>query len=320
LQHAFKFEHYCRLYEHVLIWCNSGDGRGANSQCGTNLVNTTKSIVHKWSTTWAFQDPTPLQHTQVHLPPPKIHLFYFILFFPNKSCNTAILFLPRRLGDNPKKTKRKKSKRYFRNTCYNMRVFSKAIGLNIAPFIATFLAFTKPNCLVLLISHHLAYQEKHCRKAMGNCLVLQENVVKIVKTDGKILEYKTPIKVEEVLVQFSGHAVSESLTVLRYLEPQTKLVRGQLYYLVALPPPSPKTNKKVRFADPEVQDVQKSSVVRIKLVISKQELQNMLQNEGFSVSKMLSLVHEDKGEDLSQKNEDVSQGWKPALESIPEVK
>ncbi|KAL9332097.1 hypothetical protein ACSQ67_001707 [Phaseolus vulgaris] len=159
---------------------------------------------------------------------------------------------------------------------------------------------------------------------MGNCLVLQENVVTIMKTDGKILEYKTPIKVEEVLVQFSGHAVSESLTVLRYLEPQTKLVGGQLYYLVPLPPPSPpspKTNKKVRFADPEVQDdVQKSNVVRIKVVISKQELQNMLQNGGFSVSKMLSLADDVKGEDLSQKNEDVSQGWKPALESIPEVK
>ncbi|KAG5043904.1 Uncharacterized protein HKD37_03G008386 [Glycine soja] len=156
---------------------------------------------------------------------------------------------------------------------------------------------------------------------MGNCLVLEENVVKIVKTDGKVLEYKTPIKVEEVLIQFSGHAVSESLTVLRYLEPHTKLLRGQLYYLVPLPPPSPKTNKKVRFAEPEVQDVHKSNVVRIKLVISKQELQNMLQSEGFSVSKMLSLVHEDlsqKGtEDLSQKSEE---GWKPAFESIPEVK
>ncbi|KAG4396485.1 hypothetical protein AAZX31_19G180700 [Glycine max] len=155
---------------------------------------------------------------------------------------------------------------------------------------------------------------------MGNCLVLQENVVKIVKTDGKVLEYKTPIKVEEVLIQFSGHAVSESLTVLRHLEPHTKLLRGQLYYLVPLPP-SPKTNKKVRFAEPEVQDVHKSNVVRIKVVISKQQLQNMLQNGGFSVSKMLSLVHEEKGtEDLSQKSEDVSQGWKPALESIPEVK
>ncbi|BAT85869.1 hypothetical protein LR48_Vigan03g243300 [Vigna angularis] len=155
---------------------------------------------------------------------------------------------------------------------------------------------------------------------MGNCLVLQEKVVRIMKTDGKILEYKTPIRVEEVLLQFSGHAVSESLTVVRYLEPQTKLVRGQLYHLVALPPPSPKTNKKVRFADPEVQDVQKSNVVRIKLVISKQELQDMLQNGGFSVSNMLSLVDEVKVEDLSQKNDDVSQGWKPALESIPEVK
>jgi len=142
-----------------------------------------------------------------------------------------------------------------------------------------------------------------------------------MKADGKILEYKTPIKVEEVLLHFSGHAVSESLTVVRYLEPQRKLVRGQLYHLVALPPPSPKSNKKVRFAEPEVEDVEKSNnVVRIKLVISKQELQNMLQNEGFSVTKMLSLVHENKGEDLSQKNDDVSQGWKPVLESIPEVK
>lgn len=156
---------------------------------------------------------------------------------------------------------------------------------------------------------------------MGNCLVLQEKVVRIMKTDGKILEYKTPIRVEEVLLQFSGHAVSESLTVVRYLDPQTKLARGQLYHLVALPPPSPKTNKKVRFADPEVQDLHKSNVVRIKLVISKQELQNMLQNGGFSVSNMLSLVHDEvKVQDFSQKNDDVSQGWKPALESIPEVK
>ncbi|RDX64331.1 hypothetical protein CR513_57120, partial [Mucuna pruriens] len=156
---------------------------------------------------------------------------------------------------------------------------------------------------------------------MGNCLVVQENVVKIVKSDGKVMEYKTPIKVEEVLIQFSGHAVSESVQALRYLEPNTKLLKGQLYYLVPLPPPSPKSNKKVRFADPEVQDVQKSNVVRIKLVISKQELQDMLQNGGFSVSNMLSLVHEDKGQDLSQKSDhDFSQAWKPALESIPEVK
>lgn len=42
---------------------------------------------------------------------------------------------------------------------------------------------------------------------MGNCLVLlQENVVRVMKTDGKILEYKALIKVEQVLIDFSGHA------------------------------------------------------------------------------------------------------------------
>lgn len=124
---------------------------------------------------------------------------------------------------------------------------------------------------------------------MGNCLVLQQiNVVKIMKTNGKILEYKTPIKVEEVL---------------------------------PLPSP-PKERKKVRFADPEVQDVQKSSSVRIKLVISKQKLQEMLDNGGISVEKMLSLVHGENGmdgEDLCKKSDDACAGWKPVLKSIPEV-
>ncbi|XP_057440594.1 uncharacterized protein LOC130732600 [Lotus japonicus] len=163
---------------------------------------------------------------------------------------------------------------------------------------------------------------------MGNCLVLlQENVVRVMKTDGKILEYKALIKVEQVLADFSGHAVSDSQTGLRHLQPNTKLLGGQLYYLVTLPspPPSPsKARKKVRFAEPEVQDVQKSSVVRIKLVLSKQQLHDMLQDGGFSVNKMLSLAQGEKGEDggedlLKRREDDVSQGWKPVLESIAEV-
>ncbi|CAI8614852.1 unnamed protein product [Vicia faba] len=122
---------------------------------------------------------------------------------------------------------------------------------------------------------------------MGNCLVLQQiNVMKIMKTDGKVLEYKTPIKVEEVL---------------------------------PLPPPaSPKEVKKVRFANPEVQDVHKSSVVRIKLVISKQKLQDMLDNGGISVDKMLSLAHGEKGEKGMDDDDSLGE-WKPVLKSIPEV-
>ena len=155
---------------------------------------------------------------------------------------------------------------------------------------------------------------------MGNCLVLQESVVKIMKTDGKILEYKAPIKVQQVLTEFSGHAVADSL---RHLQPNTRLHGGQLYYLIPPPPPSAKARKKkVRFADQEVEGVQENKVVRIKLVISKQELHNMLHEGGISVTKMMSLVHGEEGieeEDKSTKSDGDFREWKPALESIPEV-
>ncbi|KAI4348959.1 hypothetical protein L6164_009619 [Bauhinia variegata] len=146
-----------------------------------------------------------------------------------------------------------------------------------------------------------------------------------MRTDGKVLEYKAPIKVQKVLTEFSGFAISCSLSELRHLQPNTRLLSGHLYYLVPLPPLSPKGGKKkVRFANPEVQGTEESSVVRIKLVISKQQLQDMLQKGGgISADKILSLVHGEKGiidgKDLSPKTDDPFVGWKPALESIPEV-
>ncbi|KAF7820906.1 uncharacterized protein G2W53_026361 [Senna tora] len=105
---------------------------------------------------------------------------------------------------------------------------------------------------------------------------------KIMKSDGKVLEYKTPIKVHQVLTQFSGHAISESLPILRHLQPNAKLVGGQLYYLVPTAP-SPKSGKKVRFANPEVVEKAKESiVVRIKLVIKRSFLSGF-ENAFFSI-------------------------------------
>lgn len=160
---------------------------------------------------------------------------------------------------------------------------------------------------------------------MGNCLVLQASmVVKIMKSDGKTLKYKTPIKVHQILKQFSNHAVSDSQ--LMHLHPNTKLLNNQLYYLVPLPHPSTKASKKkVRFAEPEVEGgpSDESGLIRIKLVLSKQELQHMVNKGGISVNEMLSLVHDEKGvegcEDVCRRIDYCSQGWKPALESIPEV-
>ncbi|KAL2323082.1 hypothetical protein Fmac_027461 [Flemingia macrophylla] len=142
---------------------------------------------------------------------------------------------------------------------------------------------------------------------MGNCLVVEEEVVRIMKSDGKILEYKAPIKVHHLLNQFPGHAISESL---HHLPPDTTLLQGQLYYLVPLPPPKVSKVKRVMF-----EQVQERDVVRVKLVLSKQELKDMLRNGGISVNDVLSLV---EGADVCAKDNDHSRGWKPSLETILE--
>ncbi|KAJ6745937.1 hypothetical protein OIU74_028577 [Salix koriyanagi] len=107
---------------------------------------------------------------------------------------------------------------------------------------------------------------------MGNCLVLQGNVIKVMKPDGKILEYQAPMKVQ----QKPTYLVEIACTI---------------WCLSNCHPLQAKKKKKVRFSIPEeeAKDVQeKTSVVRIKLVISKQELQEMLRKGGVSADDMVS--------------------------------
>ncbi|KAK8489895.1 hypothetical protein V6N13_024964 [Hibiscus sabdariffa] len=160
---------------------------------------------------------------------------------------------------------------------------------------------------------------------MGNCLALQEKVIRVMKTDGKILEYQAPIKVQQVLSDFSGHALSDSFSGFRHLQPDAKLLPGLLYYLIPLPSPSRKSKKKkVRFSNiPEVKDEQAGpGVVRIKLILSKKELQELVQ-KGVSVHDMASHLQSKqstKGVDISDGDDDNCRiRWKPELESIAEV-
>ncbi|XAR64683.1 hypothetical protein NMG60_11008459 [Bertholletia excelsa] len=158
---------------------------------------------------------------------------------------------------------------------------------------------------------------------MGNCLVMQDKVIKVVKTDGKVLEYRAPIKAHQVLSDFSGHAISDTHPATRHLQPDSELAGGRVYYLLTLPaaPPAAAPEKKrVRFAVPAKDGGrQGTGVVRIKLVISKKELEAMLRNGAFSVDDMVSDLQKKQSTD-DQKNTNSGDGaWKPVLESIPEV-
>ncbi|XVE61482.1 hypothetical protein DITRI_Ditri06bG0043900 [Diplodiscus trichospermus] len=165
---------------------------------------------------------------------------------------------------------------------------------------------------------------------MGNCLVLEEKVIRVMKNDGKILDYRSPIRVQQVLSDFSGHVLSAdsfSSGFQQHLQPDAKLLSGHLYYLIPLPSPSPKSKKKkVRFSNPEVNDDdhhgRSPGVQRIKLIISKQELRELLQREGISVHDTVSQTQSKQSTNGFDTTSDAGDNYialKPVLESIAEL-
>lgn len=58
------------------------------------------------------------------------------------------------------------------------------------------------------------------------------------------------------------------------------------------------------------------AAVRVKLVISKQELKRMLDKEGMSLDDMVSAMRKEAVDRESES--ECCGGWRPALESIPE--
>ncbi|PQQ18411.1 uncharacterized protein Pyn_23505 [Prunus yedoensis var. nudiflora] len=125
-----------------------------------------------------------------------------------------------------------------------------------------------------------------------------------MRPDGKILEYRADTKVYQVLSEFSGHAISETAPVYQHLRPDTKLLGGRLYYLVPLRCHRKRLPRR-----------------RIKIVISKKELQEMLRKGGVSVDDLVSQLQSDRSIDKTNSfNDDGNcEGWKPVLESIPEL-
>ncbi|KAL6585465.1 hypothetical protein OROMI_002109 [Orobanche minor] len=154
---------------------------------------------------------------------------------------------------------------------------------------------------------------------MGNCLVLEEKLVRVMKTDGKILEYKSPIKVHRLLSEFSHHAISDTLHVIKHMHPNADMLRGRLYYLLPLPePPSQlqpikKKKKRVRFSDDvrELGDEIYDKAARIKLV----SVDDMII---YKVGKEENTTKAGSCGDGDDQNNVISKRWSPCLKSIPE--
>ncbi|WOG98307.1 hypothetical protein DCAR_0417648 [Daucus carota subsp. sativus] len=156
---------------------------------------------------------------------------------------------------------------------------------------------------------------------MGNCFALQEKFVQVMKTDGKILEYRAPLQVNQVLSEYPGHAVSLTPLVTQWLQADAKMRAGHVYYLLPLPVPSLELDKNYSNTK-EVAEQENRGVVRIKLLVRKQDLEEML-DQGGSVEELIlqlqnnQLVRSFKNLDIDASRN--STGWKPVLPSIPEA-
>lgn len=158
-----------------------------------------------------------------------------------------------------------------------------------------------------------------------NCLILDQKPIRIMKADGKILEYKSPTRVFQVLSDFSGHQISDAVPVTHHLQRSAKLLSGHLYFLIPTEAEDQKKRKKaVRLAEAEKEGGGGGGgVVRIKVVMTKKELQEMVERGGITAEEMICKIKSGSGEissrELEEEDEESElQRWKPVLETIPE--
>ncbi|KAM1407575.1 hypothetical protein ACFX2F_002135 [Malus domestica] len=137
---------------------------------------------------------------------------------------------------------------------------------------------------------------------MGNCLVLskEDKVLRVLKTDGKVLGFRAPTLVKDILSNFSGVGISLSKQASEQLSPDYNLKLGKVYYMIPLPGSAENDSAATR---------------RIKIVVTKQRLQELLAKQ-ISVEEVLTASGPEKK--ASSSCVDSSKIWKPKLKSITE--
>jgi len=194
---------------------------------------------------------------------------------------------------------------------------------------------------------------------MGNCAASHgsgklsadfiggEETIMVMRSDGKIMEYTPPLLVRDLMAAYPQHSVvhSEDATC-RPLSPDQTLVPGQLYRLLIIPDlpslskdgviseatsidngrfrgrvssesrASTRPPSSVKYAE------KGSGIIRVKMVISKRELQALLSHPSTKEKPLLGerqCKTEYVKEDYVARRRGVNDGWRPSLESILEV-
>ncbi|KAL8551071.1 hypothetical protein ACS0TY_000233 [Phlomoides rotata] len=135
---------------------------------------------------------------------------------------------------------------------------------------------------------------------IGLSIFRKRKALQVVKIDGSVMEFKSPILVKELLIKFEGFGIKSSRKSSTLLPPNFVLKMGRTYYLI------PSDEAKNR-ASPKVELETDTTVKRIKVVITKKQLEELLAKKT-SMEKIIFGI--DKA--------CLGVNWKPSLASIPE--
>ncbi|XVF51078.1 hypothetical protein PTKIN_Ptkin04bG0155500 [Pterospermum kingtungense] len=153
------------------------------------------------------------------------------------------------------------------------------------------------------------------RPSKGSCLRAvkvkpDQKVLQVVKMDGKILEFRAPLLVKDVLVKFPGSGIGLSKTVPQQLPLNYELKMGKVYYI--LPSVDPDRAPTTETNSSKAAAKQTCGVRRIKVVITKLELKQLLTKQ-ISVNEVLAGLEKRNGNFVR-----TPRNSKPKLESISE--
>lgn len=151
---------------------------------------------------------------------------------------------------------------------------------------------------------------------MGNCLVLRRSdtsswvdvagenkILRIVKTDGKMLEYGESILVRDLLMNFVGYGIGDMAKASRHLPPDYELRVGHIYYLLQSSGDGSSSKTRTDCAD---------GSKRIKVIISKHQLEVLLSKK-LSTEVVLASLQMDTLDAVA-----CTTSWRPRLETILE--
>ncbi|KAF4351686.1 hypothetical protein F8388_006374 [Cannabis sativa] len=142
-------------------------------------------------------------------------------------------------------------------------------------------------------------------------LVYKDKVIRVMKIDGKVLSFTKPILVQDVLVRINygvtnNISLSKEILSSKKLPLDYELKLGKVYYVI--PFSSSKSNNEKNPCG--ISSSMEGGVKRIKIVITKQQLKELLNKKISMDDVVISSLENDKSY--------FNGNWKPKLESIPE--